>query len=213
MIRPRSITGPEGGSTPGQGVVRRRRPSFPRPMGTTLFVGVLILGLLGGTGCGHKKTEAQLANDLVNMGLAAQKAGNLSGALAKYREALTHDPRNKFAYFDIGTIDQAQGRIVSAESQYQLALRIDPDFESALFNLAIVETSLKNLSEAETLYRHVIEVDAKAATAYLNLGFLLKMEGKTMEGDAALARAIQLDPTLASRIPTGTPSPSPSPSK
>jgi tetratricopeptide (TPR) repeat protein len=174
-------------------------------------VGVLILGLLGGVACGHKKTQAELANEAVSRGLAAQKAGNLTGAIAAYNEALTHDPRNKFAFFDLGTIAQAQGRTISAQSYYQRALQIDPDFESALFNQAIVETSSKNLALAETLYRHVIEVDPKSANAYLNLGFLLRMEGKDTEGNQALATAVSLDPSLAARLPR--PSPSPSPSK
>jgi tetratricopeptide (TPR) repeat protein len=174
-----------------------------------LLTGALVALLLGGVACGHKD-EAQLANDDVARGLAAQRAGDLAGAATAYLSALEHDPHNKFALFDLGTIDQSEGRTASARNYYQRALQIDPDFESALFNLAIVESSLKNLPEAEDLYRHVIEVDPNSAAAHLNLGFLLKQEGKIKAAERELTIAYQLDPSLASPGPGGTPSATPS---
>src|SRR5206468_2997069 len=94
---------------------------------------------IAATGCG-KKSEAQLASAALQRGLKAQSSGHPDEAAADYREALTHDPENKFAYFDLGLLDQLAGRRGSAEDNYRAALRTDPDYGPALLNLAIVLT-------------------------------------------------------------------------
>ena len=50
-------------------------------------------------------------------------------------------------------------------------------------------------------------MEPENAGAYLNLGLLLRTAGRQGEGDTQLTKAIQLDPTVASRIdpPIGTP--------
>src|SRR4051812_38645298 len=97
------------------------------------MLGLAALTLVAGTACG-KKPEAQLATDALTRGLQAQQAGRLQDATAAYREVLLHDPRNKYAFFDLGVIDHTQGNLLSAENNYRLALSVDPDFVPALFN-------------------------------------------------------------------------------
>ena len=58
----------------------------------------------------------------------------------------------------------------------------------------------------------MIQVDSSYAEAHLNLGFLLVDNGQAKRGKSELAIAVQLDPSLADRIPTGlnvTPVPEP----
>ena len=153
---------------------------------------------LGGA-CGHTKTSAQKALDALSKGLAAHRAGNLTEAAKDYHEVLALDPNNKFAYFDLGVIDQAQGRSQAAEANYRQALQIDPNFTSALFNLAIVRKPV-DAQEAITLYRRLLVVNPNDAAGHLNLGFALLETGQTAEGNAELARAVQLDPSLQSRV-------------
>jgi tetratricopeptide (TPR) repeat protein len=103
------------------------------------------------TGSVDAKTSAA-ANDAVTKGLQAQAAGRLDEAAADYRQALALDPRNKFAFFDLGVIDHTQGRPDAAENNYRLALAIDPNFWNALFNLAILRTAAGSNDEATALY-------------------------------------------------------------
>lgn len=162
-----------------------------------LAVALLALLVLGA--CGKKKTEAQLAGDALAKGLKAHFAGNVTEAAKDYHEVLAHDPTNKFAYFDLGVIDQAAGRTDAAEGNYRASLKSDPDFEPALFNLAILRTPV-DINEAVSLYQHAAAVASDNASVHLNLGFALRQAGQVAAGDAELARAVQIDPALASRI-------------
>jgi Tfp pilus assembly protein PilF len=175
---------------------------------------LLTLLLLVTTACGMRAqatTSGQQANDLVNAGVKAQTAGRTAEATDDYHKALAIDPRNKFAYFDLGVVDQAAGNGTMAELEYRTALQYDPNFVGALYNLAVLRTQAAP-TEAMVLYRRVIAIQPTDAAAHLNLGFLLIAAGQKVEGKAELDRAVALDPTLASRIPANlnaTPTPTP----
>jgi tetratricopeptide (TPR) repeat protein len=177
---------------------------------------LLVLGLLVTAGCGvvaQAKSEGQKANDLIWQGMKAQEAGRTSEAADDYRKALALDPRNKFAYFDLGVIDQGAGRNSSAELEYRTALQFDANFAEALYNLAVLRAQAAP-AEAADLYRRVTAVKPGFADAHLNLGFLLISMGQKTEGKAELDRAVAIRPSLASRVPANiaaTPSPTPTP--
>src|SRR5207302_561836 len=101
-------------------------------------------------------------------------AGKLDDAVAAYFTTLSKDPKNQFAYYNLGEIAQRQSRFVAAESYYRIALEMDPKMVSALFNLAIVRTNAGATNEAIALYRQAIAVDANYAAAHFNLGLLLR---------------------------------------
>jgi Tfp pilus assembly protein PilF len=132
-------------------------------------------------------------------GLRAHAEGDLETAEAAYLETIRLDPENKYAYYNLGVIAQTQGDPETAAANYRSALDVDADFVPALFNLAILVTE-SDPQEAMDLYEHIVEVDDAYAAAYLNLGFLLLEEGRVNNGERMLARAVELDPSLASRI-------------
>jgi Tfp pilus assembly protein PilF len=183
---------------PPQAEPRRRRYA----MAAGLMAVLAALAACGGSST-QSQSEAQIATNDVNAGLSAQAAGHLADAATDYKNAITHDPRNTFAYYDLGLVDQLQGQAAAAEQNYRAAIQIDPNFAPALFNLAILRT-VPSPAEAEELYRHVISIHANDAAAHLNLGFLLRAEGRTAEGDTELNTAVSLDASLANRIPPGT---------
>jgi tetratricopeptide (TPR) repeat protein len=147
-------------------------------------------------GCGGSGS-AQNAPDPLSQGLQAHRAGRLDDATVAYFEALRRDPRNKFAYFDLGQIAQISKRPVAAESYYRLALEIDPSFGPALFNLAILRFEAGSAKDAIELYQTLLAASPDYAAAHYNLGVALRSIGKQREGDEEIARAIGLDRTLA----------------
>lgn len=172
-----------------------------RYLGAAAVSGVMLALIVAGvlTLTASQPESIQAAND-VTAGLAAQNAGMLNAAAADYGQALAHDPRNKLAWYDLGTVETAQGDGVLAVDDYDAALAIDPTFEPALFNVAVASTA-SNPQLAAHLYEQIIQLDANNADAHLNLGFLLLSQGRNDDARAQFALAVQLNPSLASRIP------------
>jgi tetratricopeptide (TPR) repeat protein len=166
---------------------------------------VVVLGSLLAAACsqGPGTDGAGDVDRTLASALQAHAEGRLGDAVDLYQEVLVLDPENKFAYYNLGLIDQTQGRIDAAAANYVQAIDIDPAFTPALFNLAIIRADQGAADEAIDLYRDVLAVNADDAGAHLNLGFLLLDRGHRKQGRAELAIAVQIDPSLESRIPEG----------
>jgi tetratricopeptide (TPR) repeat protein len=179
----------------------RRRAAFA--------VGPLLLILAA---CGSQSTPAQSGANLVTQGLKAQLSGDAATAKADYQQAIALNPNNDVAHFDLGTVYDEQAQKAQAVQEYQMALVIAPNFADALFNLA-VDTAGTNPPSAQELYSKVVSLQPSFAAAWLNLGFTLLSQGKADQAQIDWAKAIAIDPTLASRLPkaTATPSPAASP--
>lgn len=183
-------------------------------MGTLARGLLLVLLALVLAGCGlfggGAKSEADLSADALNRGLKAHNAGNYDEATTAYFEALFHDSKNRFAYFNLGQIAQTQKKPAVAEGYYRSALDIEARFGPALFNLAIIRNDAGAKTEAIDLYRQDIQADPNNAAAYYNLGLLLRDTGATAEANQMFQKAQQLDakltpPASPSRTPGASP--------
>ncbi|HEY3218399.1 MAG TPA: tetratricopeptide repeat protein [Candidatus Limnocylindria bacterium] len=176
------------------------------------FAIVTLASFLAACG-GGAKSEADLSADALNRGLKAHNAGNFDEATAAYFEALSHDGKNKFAYFNLGQIAQTRKKPAIAEGYYRSALDIDTSFAAALFNLAIIRNDFGAKAEAIDLYRRDIQADPNNAAAYFNLALILRDTGSGAEANQMFQRAQQLDPKLVPPAsPSATPRQSASPS-
>jgi tetratricopeptide (TPR) repeat protein len=172
-----------------------------------VLAGVLLCGLALAA-CGGPASSGsgnETAADALNRGLQAHAAGKLDEAVAAYFVTLSKDPKNQFAYYNLGEIAQRQNRLVTADGFYRLALDLDPKMESALFNLAIVRTNLGITGDAVSLYKQVIAVNPNSAAAHFNLGLLYRQLGQTADAQTELAAAQKLDPKLVAPSPSASP--------
>jgi tetratricopeptide (TPR) repeat protein len=144
---------------------------------------------------------------LLSAGLAAQKAGNLTVAIADYKKVVALAPSSttaSYANYNLGDIAQIdQNDPTAAETYYRAALAVNPNFVNALYNLAIILTPSQPLV-AENYYQQVIALDSSNADAHLNLGFIYLSQGDTALAHAQFTKAIKLDPSLSSRIPASS---------
>lgn len=162
-----------------------------------------VVAACGGPGSANSGNET--AADALNRGLQAHSAGKLDDAVAAYYSTLTKDPKNQYAYYNLGEIAQRQNRLVAAEAFYRLALEQDPKMESALFNLAIVRTNVGVAADAVVLYKQVITVNPNNAPAHFNLGLLYRQLGQTAEAQTEFAAAQKLDAKLVAPSPSASP--------
>ena len=98
-------------------------------MGLRIAAVVLAAGcVLAACGGSDSSTGAKKASDLLNEGLQAQVQGDASAATAKFDAVLKVDPKNKFAYYNLGLIEQKANDNAKAESNYRQAIAIDPNY-------------------------------------------------------------------------------------
>ena len=177
------------------------------------MLGLVVLATALLAACGNTPASSTV-DDALSKALQAHAAGKLDEATTAYFETLAKDPKNKFAFYNLGVIAQGQNRAAAAESFYRLAIEQDARMGSALFNLALLRANAGANQEAADLYRRVIVIDPNYAAAHFNLGFVLRALGQNAEAQQEFAKAQQLDAKLVAPTPSASPvrqaSPSPS---
>jgi Tfp pilus assembly protein PilF len=172
-----------------------------RRIGTVLVLAlVLLIGACSDDGADSSQTSAQKATKQVQQGLQQQQSGQLEAAQQSFLAATVTDPKNKFAWYNLGLIAQLQQNKGQAVQYYDKAIAIDPVFTSALYNKAILIEG-DQPDAAIALYRQILAVKPDASTTYLHLGLLLDQKGETTQAREAFAQALKLDPSLASLVP------------
>ena len=136
----------------------------------------------------------------IGAGEAALKQGNPNAAEQLFADAVKREPHNATAYFDEGVAYQQLGDAKNAEIAYVRALSLDPNYVQAEFNRAVLVTPT-DPALATFLYRKVIAMQPNSPTALLNLGLLEFQQGQRSDASTDLAKAVQLQPSLAARIP------------
>jgi tetratricopeptide (TPR) repeat protein len=157
--------------------------------------------------CGGGKSDAEKANEALQKGIAAHNTGQLDVARNFYLDVLNLDPRNKFAYYNLGLISQTRGDAVDAENNYRIALGIDPDFGAALYNMGILKKDSGLYTEAMDFFRKVLALEPENAAAHYNLGIVLVALGRAQEGQSEISRARTLNAQLGEPGPIATATP------
>lgn len=149
--------------------------------------------------------QSSSADRTFTAGLAAEASGNRALAVADFLAVVKQDPRNKYAWYDLGDLADRAGQPAQAAADYRRSLGIDPGYVPALYNLAVLETATAP-ADAAALYQRVVRSSPHDAEAHWNLGYVLRTLGQASAGDAQIATALRLDPSLAGRGRAGAPS-------
>jgi Tfp pilus assembly protein PilF len=140
---------------------------------------------------------------VLKKGVEAYQAGSLDKARSLNLDVLASDPGNKVAYYNLGVLAQSGNRAAEAEDYYRRSLAGDPQFLPALFNLAILREAAGANAEAADLYKQIIARNPDHAASHFNLGLLLYAKlNDQAGGQAEIAKALKLEPTLAARLPS-----------
>ncbi|MFZ2064262.1 MAG: tetratricopeptide repeat protein, partial [Candidatus Binatus sp.] len=104
------------------------------------IVAAAVVPILIGFAIARPITEAPGVHgyEMLQAGLAEQRAGKVVSAEEDYAIVLSLFPTNKFAWFDLGLMEQQAGRINEAILLYQDAMREDPNFSPAKDNMEYI---------------------------------------------------------------------------
>lgn len=176
----------------------------PRTRGA---LAVLAISLLLSVACQPApRTAAEQASAALEQGIQADTAGRVDEAIAAYFRVLSHEPKNKVAFYNLGQAYRRANELVIAEGYYRQALKIDPNFVAALFGYGFTRLAVADWAEAERANRAVTTAEPQNGPAWFNLGLALRGQGKQNDAAQAFQRARQIDPSLTPPpAPTATP--------
>lgn len=173
----------------------------------TVSLGITSCGLIshsgGSPGKGGSATSAdQPANNevtrvaaLLRVGIQQARQQHWSAASTTFQDVLAIDPKNVYAFYNLGVIAQTNKSDSSAINYYDQALAANAKYTPAMYNKAILlESSQPN--QAISLYNKIISINPQASTAYLRLALLDAKMGNMSQAKAADQKAVAIDPSL-----------------
>jgi len=134
------------------------------------------------------------------MGQEMSRHGDIEGAIAHYREAVTLDPHLPGLRFELAealNLSNSAAVQQEVEKEYRAALAENPFDEKSECRLGDIALRSSNLQEALTHYQRAVELQSSDAEACLGLGRVLTQMQRTAEAEQYLKRAVQLEPFTA----------------
>jgi tetratricopeptide (TPR) repeat protein len=136
-------------------------------------------------------------------GVAASKAGDFDGSIAKFNEAIAQAPNCADCYYNIGYAHTMKKEWDKAEVAYKKATEIKPDYVEAWNGLANAYNSQKKLDLALEASANAAKYGGSAAGAggsansLYNQGVILFNQQKYAEAKEKFAAAVKADPNYA----------------
>ena len=129
-----------------------------------------------------------------NLGVALEKRGCQTGAIANYQEVLRLSPGYILAHNNLGNCYRETGETKEALAQYQEEIKLNPKEPLVRVNLGILLASLGRLDEAMSQYEQAAQLDPGHSRPYYLMGKTLLMQGHDTEAVGRFREALRLDP-------------------
>lgn len=149
-----------------------------------------------------KQAGAEELKKFFDEGIQLSKAGQHEQAIESFKKAAEKDPDQPAVWANMGSSYAKLKQYEPAIESYNKAIALKPD-DSALYqNLGSVYSESGNLDKSKEMYEKAaslaVTLDPKtAATQYYNIGVTYINNGKNAEAEAALLKAIEIDPNHA----------------
>ena len=150
----------------------------------------------------HTKAHFDLANCLMRLG--EKQSGremlrrfemlrSMDADIAKYREAIRHDPTDPALYQALARLYARRGEADKAIQLYRQAIARDAELAAAHNNLGNLLLQQKRPEEAARAYRAALLADSTYALAHNGIGTVRLLAGNRIGAMAAFVRAVELD--------------------
>lgn len=137
----------------------------------------------------------------LELGLLLGQAGDVEGAAAAFRKALSTNPNWPEAHFNIGltlvTESNAKRDWPGAMAEFRTALRLKPDYAEAhhLLGAGLLETGDRNAAIAE--FTKALKSNPMSPEIHLDLGRALQENGDRSNAERELREALRIRPDYA----------------
>lgn len=152
----------------------------------------------------NKKLESQASDPeniraaitMMREGLERHQQEDFSGALQKYRTALTYNPKFAEAYNAIGVALLKLGDQENALDSHRMAITLKPDHKQAHYHAGDILLSQGKFSEAAIAFQQAINLDPESVDAYNKLGQALHKQYLFQNAIKVYEAALEIDPTF-----------------
>ncbi len=147
-----------------------------------------------------RRAVSMIPNDAIShyqLGVHAQRGGDLNAAAAHYRRALATSTHYPQAHNNLGNVLVQQGEYERAREHYERAIAGDPDFAKAHNNLGLLLETLGDFEGARAHLGRAVQIDSDYAEAHANLGNLLIRTGDLSSAADHYRRALRIRPDYA----------------
>ena len=130
-----------------------------------------------------------------NSGVDRFQHGDVLGAIADYRRAISLDPTNqKETYCNLGADLAGLGRETEAIEAYGHALHIDPNFVEAHLGLGVLLDKAGKEDEAAFHFQQALAISPKQVEAHIRLGDVRALQGDGRAAADEYREALRLKP-------------------
>jgi len=148
-------------------------------------------GVVSAANAYHRSTQNRTLYERATHEIEAK---NFVQAIATLRSLVEADPKDYFAWSDLGMVNFIQKDLEAAETSYTSALAAKPDHVAALVNLGRVRLARKNNEGAVESLEAAIKADPQSAAANYFLGEAYLALKKGSKAVGYLNEALRLDP-------------------
>ena len=131
------------------------------------------------------------------LGLSAWKAGDFDRAETAFVKSLELDPKHVKTLLNLTRVHLDQGRPKDGRERVTAALALDSNSVEGYRLLGRVRAALNQPNEAVAAYRVALSRNPMDVWSMNNMGLLMIQQGRHEEALGPLARAVQLDSTVA----------------
>jgi len=144
-----------------------------------------------------QRINAEIAEDMFELGVQYYNKKNLRGAFEKFKEAIKLNPRFVLAHFWLGNVLAKNGDFKEAESHLRSAIKLKPDYAAAYNGLGNVLTAQGNLEDALAQYITAIAKKPDYFDAHIDFGIYWDNRGDFSRALSLFKKAIQIQPQNA----------------
>lgn len=131
------------------------------------------------------------------LGVIAHQTGNNEAAVPLLERAISLNPGDAEAPYNLGLVLGALKRWQSAQTAFETSLALKPENPNALFHLANIFLDQGKVPEALSGYDRVLALDPDRADAHKNKGNALRSLSRFEEAVESYQAAVNLRPELA----------------